>query len=170
MGPEPADALDQLSSHPGKILAHQIAVRVSQHLFLGNVQHADSSANACGRRPQLSALPAFPRFDAGSFGQANHAGLDATLVRLHQRAAEGPTLVTGVGSKTHQPQWQISSPLRQSNGRATRGLIPGQAVLSDRTKASAMQRTGSMRGQRLLVLRRAVALVRGQAVLRIFTV
>src|ERR1700722_14210022 len=49
-------------------------------------------------------------------------------------------------------------------------LIPGQAILSDRTKASAMQWTWPMRGQRLLVLRRAIALVGGQAILRIFTI
>jgi hypothetical protein len=32
------------------------------------------------------------------------------LVRLHQRAAEGATLVIGMSGKTHQPQWQIDSP------------------------------------------------------------
>ena len=108
---ETPDALDQVSRHPGKVLARESAVGISQHLSVGNSQHAES----CGELlpPQNRQFVTVTGIAAvrcrASFGQANHAGLDATLVRLHQRAAEGPTLVIGVGGKTHQPQWQIGS-------------------------------------------------------------
>ena len=44
-----------------------------------------------------------------SFGEAYHAGLDATLVGQHQGAAKGSAFVIGVGSKTHQPQRQLAA-------------------------------------------------------------
>jgi hypothetical protein len=112
LGAETTDVLDQISRDPRKVLARQPTVGVSQHLSVGNVQHPQS----CSEFPppqsgQLVAATGIPPVRCrASFGQADHAGLNAPLVRLHQRTAEGPTLVIGVGGKTHQPQWQIDFP------------------------------------------------------------
>ena len=112
----------------GKVLAHQAAIGIVQHLTMVDAQHAQR----CGEllSPQTGELVVVagiaPMRSRTAFREADHAGFHATLVSQHQGAAKSSTLIIRVGCETHQSKRQV-------------GSVPGKAIFGYRAKASAMQ-------------------------------
>ena len=106
--PKAPEVSNQSRGDLGKVLAHQGAIGIVQHLTMVDAQYAQ----CCGEllSPQKGELVVVAGIASmrsrTALCEADHAGFDATLVGQHQGAAKGSTLIIRVGSKTHESKRQ----------------------------------------------------------------